>query len=233
MSSAQAPQKPETSLRPRSKASDLSDPADLWAELAPFSPDPKALERNRIVAFEASREAVPFDILRTKIMLAMRKNGWRRLAITSPTASCGKSTTACNLALGLSRQNDVRGMLFEFDLRKPIMSERLGLTVNSTIADMLEGRVPFEAHARCYRDSVAVAVASRAFRDPTSVLINTTARDTLAAIEEAYAPDLMIFDLPPVLARRRHPRLPQGNRLRPGCGPCRRHDDEPARQCRA
>ncbi|MEO0872254.1 MAG: chromosome partitioning ATPase-like protein, partial [Pseudomonadota bacterium] len=103
-----------------------SDPktSELWAALSPFSPDFEELERNRIVAFEASREAVPFDILRTKVMLTMRKNGWRRLAITSPTANCGKSTTSCNIALGLSRQSDATGILFEFDLRKPVMSER-------------------------------------------------------------------------------------------------------------
>lgn len=174
--------------------------SELWAGLTPFSPDPKELERNRMVAFEASREAVPFDILRTKITLAMRKNGWRRLAITSPTANCGKSTTSCNIALGLSRQSDATGILFEFDLRKPVMSERLGFRVESTIADMLDGKTPFEEHARRYRNNVAVAVASRAFRDPTSVLISTNARETLASIEKRYEPDIMLFDLPPVLA---------------------------------
>ena len=51
---------------------------------------------------------MPFDQMRTRLLQQMRANGWHRVAITSPTPGCGKSTIALNLALSLSRQSDLR-----------------------------------------------------------------------------------------------------------------------------
>ena len=42
-------------------------------------------------------------MLRTQVLQAMDHNGWQILAITSPTAGCGKSVTACNLAMSIAR----------------------------------------------------------------------------------------------------------------------------------
>ena len=82
--------------------------------------------RNRIMTMKAGTQATPFDILRTKVQLMMRKNGWTRLAITSPTPGCGKTTMACNLALGMTRQQDMRTVLVECDLRRPSIAECTG-----------------------------------------------------------------------------------------------------------
>lgn len=62
------------------------------------------MKRNRIFSLNPGRHSTEFDILRTKIQLMMRKNGWTRLAVTSPSPACGKTTTSCNLAAGFSRQ---------------------------------------------------------------------------------------------------------------------------------
>jgi protein-tyrosine kinase len=175
------------------------DTAALWAELTPFEPDPKTLERNRIVTATAGRESTDFDILRTKILLTMRKNGWKRLAITSPTMSCGKTTTACNLAIGFGRSPDMRSILVEFDLRRPNVAKTLGLPAGKEISDMLEGRISFADQAVRYRDNVAIAAAHEATPDPTSMLLSRTTQATLQGIETDYTPDLMIFDLPPIL----------------------------------
>ncbi len=70
----------------------------LWSGLAPFDVSPKVLEQHRVVTRDAGPSAAPFDILRTKILVQMRKQGWKRLAITSPMPSniclirCGKSS---------------------------------------------------------------------------------------------------------------------------------------------
>ena len=176
-----------------------SDTATLWQELTPFEPDPKLLERNRIVANRATKMGAPFDILRTKILLTMRKNNWTRLAITSPTPGCGKTTTACNLALGFARQTDVRTCLFELDLRKPSIARSLALPGGGDIADMLAGDIPFADQALCYRGNVAISAVHQPSRDPTVVMLSRTTHKTLEAIEKAYAPDLTLFDLPPLL----------------------------------
>ena len=171
----------------------------LWQALPEISPAPELLEKNRLVTTVAGPESAAFDILRTKVMLMMRKNGWRRLAITSPTASCGKTTTACNLAIGLSRTPDMRAILLEFDLRRPSIASRMRLPPRAEISDMLTGKAQFAEQAVRYRDNVAICAAQNPVKDPSSVLLSNHAQATLARIEQDYAPGIMIFDIPPLL----------------------------------
>ena len=183
-----------------SSGSRKSEPRDaVWAELRQFNPDSATLLRNRIVTFDAGMGATHFDILRTKILLQMRRNGWKRLAITSPMSSCGKTTTACNLALGLSRQPDLSAMLLEMDLRRPNMANVLGYKSEHDITKMLSGEVPFAEQAVRIRGNVAIAMARRPSNDPTRYMLSNETIGTIAYLEHAYQPDLMIFDLPPLL----------------------------------
>ena len=79
-----------------------------WTELASFDPEPRLLARNHIVTFEDVDPAHShFDILRTKVLRAMQRNGWTSLGVTSPTSGCGKTTLALNLAFSLAHQPDV------------------------------------------------------------------------------------------------------------------------------
>lgn len=171
-----------------------------WAALKPFDPDPKRLERHRLVSATANPNATPFDILRTKVTLTMRKNNWRRLAVTSATINSGKTTIATNLALGFSRQPDINVILFEFDLRRPRIAETLNISPELDISEMLSGKISFAEQAFRYRENVAVSVARQRVEDPTAVLLNPKTHETLAQIEAEYAPEFTIFDLPPLLA---------------------------------
>ena len=176
------------------------NPVDaLWADLKPVALSVKQLTRNRIVSHDHNRESAPFDILRTKIVLLMRKNGWRRLAITSPTEACGKSTLTANMALGLSRQTDIRAIALEFDLRRPALSALLEAKPPNDITRVLSGEVDFGDQAMRVRSNVALSLASRSSPDPTRYLMSHSTEDRLQQIETQYRPDFMIFDTPPVL----------------------------------
>jgi len=170
-----------------------------WATLDPLQPNREALIKNRIVSYDAGVDATHFDILRTKVLLQMRKNNWTRLAVTSPTSSCGKTTTACNLAVGLSRQPDVRTMLLELDLRRPNVANLMGQKPERDITSMLTGQISFGDQAIRVRDNVAISMARRPSTDPTKYMLSQQTEDTLRQIEATYKPDIMIFDLPPLL----------------------------------
>jgi len=173
---------------------------DAWLSIAPVTLDPEHLIRQRIVSHDNSRDSGAFDILRTKLMLQMKKHGWRRIAITSPTPVCGKSTVVCNLALGLSRQSDIRTVVLELDLRKPSIAEMLGVRPPEDIARMLSGDVSFQDQALRIRDNTAISIAQSATSDPTRYFLSEKLEARLAEIEAAQDPDLMIFDVPPLLA---------------------------------
>lgn len=171
----------------------------LWADLPAFKPNSKTLLRNRIVTQEVRRDANPFDVLRTKTILNMRKNNWKRLAITSATSGCGKTVMACNIAVGLARQTDVRTILFELDLRRPTIAKLLGTKPEHDISQMLSGEVSFEEQAVRIGKNVAICMAAHTSADPMQFLLSNTTQDTLKEIEARYRPDVMIFDLPPLM----------------------------------
>ncbi|GAA3866694.1 CpsD/CapB family tyrosine-protein kinase [Celeribacter arenosi] len=171
----------------------------LWAALKPLDLDAPNLEMHRLVTREAGLAATPFDILRTKVFLQMRQNGWKRLAITSPMPNSGKSTTACNLALGLGRQKDLRSIILDLDLRSPSVHELFGTKPERSIGDVLSGEVDFADQALRIGDNVAVSMARDPDKDPTRTLLSEGTAEVIESIEATYKPDIMIFDLPSVL----------------------------------
>lgn len=180
-------------------AVDAAAVAARWAALAGFVPDPQVLERHRILAAAGGRAAAPFDAMRTRLVQQLRGNGWKRVAVTSPTAGCGKTTVALNLAFGLARQAELRVILCELDLRRPTISVAVGLTEALAFARVIEGRAPFADHARRVGDNLALALNRHAARHPSELLQGAAMAEALDRIEADYAPDVMIFDLPPML----------------------------------
>jgi protein-tyrosine kinase len=176
-----------------------TDTGSPWTSLAPLTLDPAVLKRNRIVTMEAGQAATAFDILRTKILLQMRENGWTRLAITSPQPTCGKTTIACNLGIGMTRQPDLKAILFDLDLRRPGIAHALGHTPAHSIREMMENKVDFDSQGVRVGDNLAISMARTPMADPTSLLLDKATTRKLDEIEAAYTPDLMIFDLPPLL----------------------------------
>ncbi|WP_300039338.1 CpsD/CapB family tyrosine-protein kinase [uncultured Roseobacter sp.] len=183
----------------RKPAGGGSAPDSLWDSIPLCQPSEALLEKNRIVTLKAGKAATPFDILRTKILLQMRQNNWTRLAITSATPGSGKTTIACNLALGLGRQKDLRAMLFDLDLRRPHASRTLGLNNPHNLSDVLTGGVSFEEQAMRVGSNVILSLTNQAASDPTTILLGDETQARLDEIQDRYKPDLMIFDLPPVL----------------------------------
>ncbi len=170
-----------------------------WAALTPFAPDPHHLESRRIVTMKGGRAAVPFDVMRTRALQQMRAGNWTRIAVTSPTAGCGKSTIAANLAFSLARQAEVRTVLCELDLRRPALADILGLVEPLEFAEVLRGNAPFSAHARRVGDNLALALNRSPVRQAAELLTSPVAVAAIKAVETDYAPQVMIFDLPPML----------------------------------
>ncbi|MEM9279803.1 MAG: CpsD/CapB family tyrosine-protein kinase, partial [Pseudomonadota bacterium] len=170
-----------------------------WADLQPFQVDANDLIKQRVFTNRAGTEATPFDILRTKVLLQMSQNGWKRLAITSPLPNTGKSTTACNLALSLARQPNLRSILLDLDLGGPSIFEFFNATPPHSIGKMLMGEVDFAQQALRIGDNLACSMAQDAEPDPTRLLLSDKTAEVINQIEADYQPDLMIFDLPSVL----------------------------------
>ena len=181
--------------RPRAAGSIQSK----WHALKSFDVPEEHLIEHRVVTRNAGPNAAPFDILRTKVLLQMRQNGWKRLAITSPMPRSGKTTTACNLALGLGRHKDLYTVLMDFDLRDPSIHKFFKTNPPHGIGEFLTGQASFEDQAMRTGENVACSMAQNAESDPTRLLLSEETKEALDRVEADYDPDIMIFDLPSVL----------------------------------
>lgn len=171
----------------------------LWADLPAHTPNAKRLIQNRIVAHEAGRGATDFDVIRTRLLQQMALHGWRRIAITSPTAGCGKSTLVMNLAFSLARLSEHRTLVAEMDMRKPAIATTLGMTGNHRFSEVLAGRAAFEDHAMRVGDNLIFATNDAPVPDAAELMQSSRTARTLDQITAAYDPTVMLFDMPPML----------------------------------
>jgi Mrp family chromosome partitioning ATPase len=187
------------SAQPAAAPAAQAAPAGAWESIPIGTWDRGHLARNRVVAFGGGVEASAVDMLRTRVVQLMRQNGWKRVAVTSPDKSAGKSTTCCNLLASLSRQTDRRTILFDLDLRRPALANILGHKGDVSFSSVLSGEVPFDRQAVRFSDMSAVAMNYRPERNPTELLLSDKTAAVLTQIEKTYQPDIMIFDMPPML----------------------------------
>lgn len=170
-----------------------------WDALNPVDLKLAHLKRNLILSLHANSGSAPYDVLRTNLLHEMRKHGWRRVAITSPSAECGRTTLCLNLGLSLARQPDLKVMMIELDLRRPAMARKLGLQEPTEFAQALAGREPPENHIVRIGSNLAAATSHTRAGNPAELLQSVTAANVIDELEAEYEPDIMVFDMPPML----------------------------------
>lgn len=175
-----------------------ADRAANWLALERLKANQALLERHRIVSFLGGPPAIQFDVLRTKVLRTMRVNNWRRLAITSPSSACGKTMTCLNLAFSLGRQADIHTIVIEADLRRPSMAATLGVRPRHLFASVMEGKSSASAHMVRHGDNLAFGTNYLPARNSAELLHSNRLGEVLREIEDQFAPDLMIFDMPPM-----------------------------------
>lgn len=172
-----------------------------WTDALPeLALQPARLQRNRITALSGGKDATPYDMLRSRMIRVMREKEWSRLAITSPGAACGKTTVALNLALSLARQRDTKVMLIDLDMRRPSLHKVLGHNPTTSFHEVLDEKVKFEEHAMRIGGNLVVAMNATPSRHPAELLQASRTSEILDDIERRWQPDVMLFDMSPMLA---------------------------------
>jgi Mrp family chromosome partitioning ATPase len=182
---------------------------EAWDRLRPISLNPSTLKRNRVITADRRDPAFgAFDVLRTKLVQVLPERGWRRVGVSSPTKGCGKSFVSLNLAITLSRYGSFRTILLDFDMRLPSLAHKLGAREAGAIGDFLRGLVPLETALRRVGpnplrigSSVALGLNGRPEPFASELLHDPKAYDALRNMEAALDPNIVLFDLPPILAQ--------------------------------
>ena len=165
--------------------------------------DPAHLEAARIVAYgKSSEHGRYYDMLRTQVLQEMDKKSWQFLAVTSPTAACGKSVTACNLAMSIARLPERSVLLVDLDLRKPMVASYLGLEATDGVFGVLEGRATLQAatiRAGVGPNNIFVLPGSVSISGSSEWMASQTMGALLQTIKRDFRSHIVIFDLPPML----------------------------------
>lgn len=165
--------------------------------------DPDHLEASRIVAFATGGESARYyDMLRTQVLQEMDKKNWQFLAVTSPTAGCGKTVTACNLAMSIARLPDRSALVVDLDLRKPMVANYLGLPRGGGVLSVLDGQAPISSaviKAGVGSNSLFLLPGSAPTSGSSEWMASQTMTALLQAIKREFRSHTVIFDLPPML----------------------------------
>ncbi|ANY82259.1 chromosome partitioning protein (plasmid) [Microvirga ossetica] len=185
-----------------SRASSFPPDENLtWMRLRQMKVDESRAADERIVTITRTNPAhFPFDILRTKMLRIMRENKWTSVAITSPTVGCGKTVVGLNLAFSFASLLDCRTVLVDLDLRQPKVADVLGMGQLSSIEDFLVRDAPIECVFARFGENLAIGANRGYIAHAAELLHGPGIRRRMTEMKEQLRPDLILFDLPPMLA---------------------------------
>jgi capsular exopolysaccharide synthesis family protein len=124
------------------------------------------------------------------------------VAVSSPAAADGKTTTAINLAGALAQAPDARVLLIDADLRAPTLATQLGLDDRAgrgLVDTILNPTLTFEAVAQVLPHlNLSVLPAGRLPSAPYEVLKSARLGELLAEARGRY--DYIVVDTPPLVS---------------------------------
>ena len=151
------------------------------------------------VADQSSTVTEQYRTIRTNIQFAMVDKNLKTLVITSSGPSEGKSTTSANLSV-IFANTGMRVLLVDADFRKPTVHKTFALTNGRGLSSLLSDRsLSVDDVAQPSIVENLTVVTSGPKPPNPAELIGTQRMDQLIAeMKENY--DLVIFDMPPVVA---------------------------------
>jgi protein-tyrosine kinase len=181
-----------------------SHPTPFYPRIQETEVDRLRLEPARIVAHDsADLRSRSFDMLRTQVLQSMDPKGWKLLAVTSPTAGCGKTLTAINLALSIARQPERSVLLVEMDLQKPQVAKTLGLKCHEGILSVLQGQSTLAGaitQIRVGKCQLLALPAEASISSSSEWMASNVMSTMLQDIRRNYPSRIVILDLPPLLS---------------------------------
>lgn len=163
--------------------------------------DESRLKENRVIAgLDYDDRVEAYRQLRTQVLKILKDNNWNTLAITSPGENAGKSLTATNLAISLSREVNHTVMLVDLDLRQPSLHEMFDVHVEKGLIDYLNADATLEDVLLNPGFPRLVLLPGRALGKYSSEILSSPQMQSLVQdIRGRYADRIIVFDLPPLL----------------------------------
>jgi non-specific protein-tyrosine kinase len=167
----------------------------------PAGVDPAAMERYGLLPQVKDEVAErSYKILRTRVQQRMEASSWHSIAITAAEAGDGKTVTAINLAIALSRDVNCWVFLVDLDLQRPQVGRYLGLRFDKGLGDYLAGQASFDEIV--YEPGIerlAVIPNAKSMEQSSELLGSPRMFELNQALATETPRRIVIFDMPPLL----------------------------------
>lgn len=166
------------------------------------SVDSEVLRNNRVVmGLYNDPRADIFRVLRTNVLKQLRENNWNSFAITSVAPSAGKTFTSVNLAIAIAMEGNQSVLLVDADLKRPSISQYLGITCELGLVDCLRRNTPLEdALINPSIERLVVLPGKNANINASELISSRNMANLIEEIKSRYESRVIIFDLPPLFA---------------------------------
>jgi capsular exopolysaccharide synthesis family protein len=159
------------------------------------------LRKNRILAGEDGIwVSDAYKVLRTRVLQCMRENKWNSLAVTSPTGGNGKTVTAINLAISISKEVNQTVLLVDLDLRNPKIGKYFSTEELPGISDYLDGNCKIsDILFNPDMERLVVLPGNKTYSNSSEMLSSPVMLGLVSELKNFYSSRIVIFDLPPIL----------------------------------
>jgi capsular exopolysaccharide synthesis family protein len=159
--------------------------------------DKSASRETIAIRFEThGRRAEAFRQLKTNMQFVDVDNPPRTIAVTSAVPGEGKTHVAINLAAALAETN-ARVCLVEMDMRKPTISERLGLVGSVGLTSVLTGQAELDDVLQNAGRNLAVLPCGPVPPNPAELIASERCRQIVDYL--AGNVDVVVIDTAPLL----------------------------------
>jgi polysaccharide biosynthesis transport protein len=161
--------------------------------------DPHADTRPLVVVDDpASVAAEAYRRLRTNLRALSADRHVRSFVVSSAVASEGKTLITANLGIAFA-QAGARVILVDADLRRPALTDVLGLPSTVGLSTVLAEELPVEASLQTWREGLALEVLASGWQpsDPSELLESARFAAVLESLTQRA--DLVILDAPALL----------------------------------
>jgi succinoglycan biosynthesis transport protein ExoP len=137
-----------------------------------------------------------YKSLRTNLFVSIRKEGCKKIIISSPVPEDGKSTTTYNIGLSIA-QTGARVIILDCDLRKGTLHQFFNVRRRPGVSDFLSGLENIDnlIYPTTY-ENLKIIPMGRILPNPSELLGSVYMKDLLDKLEYEY--DYIIIDTPPI-----------------------------------
>ena len=180
----------------------VSPPSPTYVHTRIIPIEERHLIKNRLATLSSHPIILDrYNLLRTQILQNTRDNGSNTILVTSVNKGEGKTLTAINLALSISRELSHTVLLVDADLKCPTIAKFFGLAIDKGLSDYLMYGIPLlELLVNPGIGKLTILPGGKGISHSTELLGSPRMAELVKEIKGRYPDRYIIFDSPPILS---------------------------------